>query len=101
MITAAKFPISKLFMLLSFSFIGCALSILCQAENKAGHRPLNSYQLPKWVYHPERVNRRTAEIFGVDDVDVIFVCCQHRKITDGCQMLSESKVLMLVSRANL
>ncbi|CAL1162371.1 unnamed protein product, partial [Cladocopium goreaui] len=29
-----------------------------KAENKAGHRPLNSYQLPKWVYHPERVNRR-------------------------------------------
>ncbi len=34
----------------------------CQAENKAGHRPLNSYQLPKWVYHPERVNRRTGPV---------------------------------------
>ncbi|CAJ1362096.1 unnamed protein product [Effrenium voratum] len=29
-----------------------------KAENKPGHRPLGSYQLPKWVYHPERANRR-------------------------------------------
>ncbi|CAK9005933.1 unnamed protein product [Durusdinium trenchii] len=29
-----------------------------KAENKPGHRPISSYQLPKWVYHPERVNRR-------------------------------------------
>lgn len=37
-----------------------------QAENKAGHRPLNSYQLPKWVYHPERVNRRTVEVMPLE-----------------------------------
>ena len=35
---------------------------LCQAENKPGHRPINSYQLPKWVYHPERVNRRSSKV---------------------------------------
>lgn len=29
-----------------------------KAENKPGHRPLGSYKLPKWVYHPERANRR-------------------------------------------
>ncbi|CAE8607856.1 unnamed protein product [Polarella glacialis] len=29
-----------------------------KAENKPGHRPLGSYNLPKWVYHPERANRR-------------------------------------------
>eukprot|EP00933_Yihiella_yeosuensis_P081459 TRINITY_DN95074_c0_g1_i1.p1 TRINITY_DN95074_c0_g1~~TRINITY_DN95074_c0_g1_i1.p1 ORF type:complete len:527 (-),score=106.54 TRINITY_DN95074_c0_g1_i1:32-1612(-) len=29
-----------------------------KAEFRQGHRPLNSYKLPKWVYHPERANRR-------------------------------------------
>jgi len=24
-----------------------------KAENKPGHRPISSYNLPKWVYHPE------------------------------------------------
>lgn len=30
-----------------------------KAENKPGHRPISSYQLPKWVYHPERALRRS------------------------------------------
>lgn len=29
-----------------------------RAENKPGHRPLNSYRLPKWVYHPDRPGQR-------------------------------------------
>jgi len=28
------------------------------AENKPGHRPLSSYNLPAWVYHPGRGNKR-------------------------------------------
>jgi len=29
-----------------------------RAENKTGHRPLESYNLPKWVYHPGQASQR-------------------------------------------
>lgn len=29
-----------------------------KAENRSGHRPLGSYNLPKWVYHPDKPIRR-------------------------------------------
>lgn len=29
-----------------------------KAENKDGHRPIGSYKLPKWVYHPEMPGAR-------------------------------------------
>jgi len=37
----------------------------CKAEDKPGHRPLQSYSLPKWVHHPERPQRRVH--IGRDD----------------------------------
>jgi [acyl-carrier-protein] S-malonyltransferase len=39
------------------------------AENRPGHRPLSSYNLPQWVYHPGKANKRITiekqEYFGL------------------------------------
>mmetsp|Transcript_51548 Transcript_51548/g.124120 ORF Transcript_51548/g.124120 Transcript_51548/m.124120 type:complete len:518 (-) Transcript_51548:106-1659(-) len=40
-----------------------------KAENKPGHRPMNSYNLPKWVYHPDTPQKRIivekADYYGM------------------------------------
>jgi len=40
-----------------------------KAENKPGHRPMTAYSLPKWVYHPDKPQKRIivekADYFGM------------------------------------